>query len=388
MTKTRSISVDNFIERYKRLTPGQSSPLWTEQRTHIPAAIAADDWQWIATLYDRIEKNSPVAFHIVRNDALFALALVRDQRALDAFVERVRRVPSWRNGYDKSGRGWPRKLGALLGYGLDVERLEYLLETYGDSADLRETLLCAVQELVSLQEPVERSAIVARFWRRVTSEPHALAALPLSLLEIEKGLRERWTSPEPDLLGNWFRFTESFSPHGAENAAPLKRAVIEAQPPRDEALEAQIAGAWCDEMSFPNGTREVRTFAIRAQRGPVSVGGLPLECIASEPEPIVELERTARATLGALWSLFTNGGAYAEGQSAAYGRALAWRSLAGLCAAPAGELAAIYEHAEHSWFTAFMSESPWFAHVCLDVGITCTRSDGRSLAVFAATDTD
>lgn len=83
------------------------------------------------------------------------------------------------------------------------------------------------------------------------------------------------------------------------------------------------------------------------------------------------------------WSLLTQGGAYSEGQSAACGRALAWQSLAGLCAMPA-----IDERAAYSWFTAFASESQCFAHVCIDVEISCTRVDGRSLAVFAATDSD
>lgn len=391
MTKPRTLSVDTFIDRYSKLVPGTPSPLWNDQRTHIPAALADGDWQWIATLYDRLENNTPPSLHIVRSDALFALGLGRDPRSLDAFVTRVRRVPSWRNGFDRTGRGWPRKLGALLGYGQSIASLEYLTETYGDSEDVREMLLCATQELVSLGEPVRDSAILARFWRRETerAEGHPLAGLPLSLLDIENGLRKRWPSPEPDLLGNWFWLTESFTTHGAESAEPLERAVIAREIPCDSSFETRVAGALCDPMSFPNGSREARAFDIERQRGPVSVRDLPLECLKDNAEPIQELPRTARQTLGALWSLFTSGGAYAEGRSAAYGRAQAWSSLAALCGADiSDDLAAIEERAERSWFTAFTSASSWFNHVCIDVGITCTREDGRSLAVFAATDSD
>ncbi len=389
MSESRTLSVAAFVARYEQLVPGASSPLWTEQRTHIPAALAAGDWPWIAALYDSLESRCPPALHIIRRDALFALALVRDPRSLDAFISRARRAPPWGNGFDRTGRGWARKLGALLGYGITVEQLEYLTETYGDCADLRDMLACATQELVSFDDPVGDSALVSRFWRKISEEGHELASLPLSLLDVEKGLRRRWRTPEPDLLGNWFSFAHVFTTYGAENQLALAAPAAEDELPLDASLATQIAGGLCDSMSFPNGTHEVRTFAIREHRAAASVRGLPLACLQSEPEPIVELARTARETLGSLWALFTQGGAYAEGRSAAHGRALAWASLAGLCdARDAHDIAAIFASAESSWFTAFSSKSPWFSHVCVDVGITCTRRDGRSLAVFAATDSD
>ncbi|MBL8685141.1 MAG: hypothetical protein JNK05_38545 [Myxococcales bacterium] len=382
-------SIDRFLERYNALVPGQSSPLWTEMRTHVPAAIEAGEWRWIAALYDRIAVDCPPLLHLVRSDALTALAFVRDRAALDAFVARARVAPSWAKGFDRTARGWPRKVGAMLGYQQDTAALEYLIETYGDAGDVVESLLCFAQELVSFDLPVADSAIVRRFWRRHGEVGHALAGLPLSLLECEKGLRRRYPGPL-DLLGNWFWFSHTFSTYASDPPPSLPRASVDRELALDDVARTEAAGAFADPMSFPNGRFEARAFSIEPSDGPRSVRGLPLECLEGDPEPLVELAKSHVETLSALWSMFTQGGAYAEGRSAAYGRLHAWRTLASLAGVDAStELRAVDDAARRSWFTMFSSASAsWFDHVCIDVGITCVRSDGRSMMALAATDSD
>lgn len=382
-------SIDRFLERYSVLVPGHSSSLWTDMRSHVPAAIEAGEWRWIAALYDRIGVDCPPQLHLVRSDALTALAFVRDQAALDAFVARARVAPSWAKGFDRTGRGWPRKVGAMLGYERDLATLEYLIETYGDAEDVIESLLCFAQELVSFDLPVEDSAIVRRFWRRHSEAGHALTKLPLSLLESEKGLRRRYPGAL-DLLGNWFWISPSVSTRASDPPPSLPRAIVDRELVLDEVAKTVTAGAFADAMSFPNGRFEVRAFSIEVCDGPRSVRGLPLECLEGDPEPLVELAKSHVETLSALWSMFTQGGAYAEGRSAAYGRLHAWRTLASLAGVDAStELRAVDDAARRSWFTTFSSASAsWFDHVCVDVGITCVRSDGRSMMVFAGTDSD
>lgn len=79
-----------------------------------------------------------------------------------------------------------------------------------------------------------------------------------------------------------------------------------------------------------------------------------------------------------------------EGDSGAYARRDAWRSLGALCGVPvAGPLTLVRDRAARAWFTTFSAESStWFDHVCIDVGVTCVRPEGRSMIVLAATDSD
>jgi hypothetical protein len=382
-----SLTVPELVARYQHLVPGKSSPLWIEQRTHLPVAIREGRWRWIAALYDHLAQACPPGLAQLRSDALFALAQVRDPSAREAFVLRARTVPSWTRPAQR-GRAWSRVVGAVLGYAQPVEALEHLVEHCVDDSRMHEALLCFTQELVGLEEPAGDSATVRRFWQARSDERHPLTALPLTLLDLERGVRMRSPAVH-DLLGNWFVFTRSFTTFAYQVAGSLPDADLERALELDDLERARIAGGLADESLFPNGRYEARVLSIRASTGPHSVRGLPLDCLGPLREPSHEAPAPADEVLGMLWSLFTLGGAYAEGRSAAYGRLQAWRCLAALAGAPEdAALAIVREHADAAWLTVFASSSDWFEHVCIDVGVGCTRRDGRSLAIFAATDSD
>jgi hypothetical protein len=393
MSTTVEPSIDRYVRRYQSLKPGTSSPLWHEQREEIRDAIKGEDWPWLAALADRLRIETAPAFALVRNDALFALALVRRPEALDAFFSRAASPPPWERPRDRSGRVWPRQMASLLGYGQRIEMLERAVVERGADPALREILCGWVQESVSRGEPVQQSAVLRRYWAERTLDHHPLTELPLALLDIEAGAIEASPHSE-DTLGNWYHFAHHLSSalHGEVETLP-DAAVTHELTLLDEA-RARAAGAFADSTLYPNGKWEARAFSLHERdihEGPRSVRSLPLACLeGAQPSDVRENIVSEQTAFGALWSLFTQGGAYSEGDSAAYARLYAWRTLGALCNVPvAGPLALVRDRAARAWFTTFGAESStWFYHVCIDVGLTCVRPEGRSMIVLAATDSD
>ncbi len=130
---------------------------------------------------------------------------------------------------------------------------------------------------------------------------------------------------------------------------------------------------------------------IAPDRVPALLPTLPMDCVA-DLGPADRYEIAARP-VGDIWSLLfataSIGGFYGTGRYGAWGRLRAWRSLAGLCGAPAGASAAEVERraVQSTWFH-FESDSEWFHNEGDDYGIAALSPDGRRLAVLAATDTD
>jgi hypothetical protein len=393
MSTTVDQSIERYVSRYQALTPGQSSPLWNEQREEIQRAIRSEDWRWLAALADRLRIEPAPAFGITRNDALLALALVRQPEALDAFFSRAASPPPWERPRDRSGRVWPRKMSALLGYGQRVAMLERAVVERGDDLALREILCCWVQESVSRGEPVQDSAVLRRYWAERTLERHPLTELPLALLDIEQGALHEPPHHE-DTLGNWYWFSQHLSSELQGETEPLPDLAIADELSLLDEERVRAAGAFADSTLYPNGQWEARAFSLHeraAGAGPGSVRSLALACLeGAEPADLREAIVSETVVFGALWSLFTQGGAYSEGDSAAYARLYAWRSLGALCNVPvAGTLGLVRDRASRAWFTTFASRSSrWFDHVCIDVGLTCVRPEGRSMMVLAATDSD
>jgi hypothetical protein len=98
---------------------------------------------------------------------------------------------------------------------------------------------------------------------------------------------------------------------------------------------------------------------------------------------------TATQAWQQVFAAASTGGAYNHGEHGAYGRLLAWRSLAALAHAPQDASPAdIQTLAERcSWYT-FAGASPWFEQVAWDIGLATVSPDRRHLAILAATDTD
>jgi hypothetical protein len=393
MSTTVESSIERYVQRYQALTPGQSSPLWTEQREEIQRAIRSEDWPWGAAHAPRLRGETTPPLPNVPNNPPRPHPVVRKPEALDAFFARAATPAPWDRPRDRSGRVWPRRMGALLGYGQRIDALERAVVQRGDDVILREMLCCWVQESVSRGAPVRDSAALRAFWAARAGEHHALTELPLELLDIEVGAMNEPPHRE-DTLGNWYWFTRHLSSElqGETEALPEATIVDERVLSDEERLRA--AGAFADSTLFPNGRWEARAFSLHERavnEGPWSVRSLPLECLeGAEPSDVREALVSDQVAFGALWSLFTQGGAYSEGDSAAYARLYAWRSLGALCdVALAEPLASVRERAARARFTTFASRSSrWFDHVCVDVGLACLRPDGRSMMVLAATDSD
>jgi hypothetical protein len=122
---------------------------------------------------------------------------------------------------------------------------------------------------------------------------------------------------------------------------------------------------------------------------PSSLRSLRLESLAGAGEQAVCVrEITHSQGFGSLFSDAATGGAYTWGEGGAYGRLAAWESVAALTACSEIDIDQVSEHAGRcSWFS-FWTSAGWFYDVAWDIGLAVLRPDGRSLAVFAATDTD
>ena len=218
---------------------------------------------------------------------------------------------------------------------------------------------------------------------RALATTHPLASLPLEALPLETGLVLD-TARQLDTLGNWFRFEHLQSNASFELEGDWQTTVRELAV--DSGLLAAVAA---DPALCPNSTFEARVFQLDAQPPTLlalSLRSLSLACLSEQTVRVRPSD--AREVMGLLLTLGTVGGAYGEARSAAYGRLLAWRSLTALVGLPAGTpLPEVEALAQRTHWLRFESDSRWFHHVSLDVGLVALRAD-CSLAVLAVTDTD
>jgi hypothetical protein len=166
-------------------------------------------------------------------------------------------------------------------------------------------------------------------------------------------------------------------------------------PPVRETTTAQEAAAigaavatWAEES---NGRVEARIYALDADLHPDAVvdtlATLDAECLGglkSGPGPCTATQAWEQLFLAA-----SGGGAYPSGAFGAYGRLLAWQSVAALVGAPPDATAAEVEALAHagSWWS-FAATTSWFDNIAWDVGLAVVSPDRRRLALLAATDTD
>ncbi|MDP1823682.1 MAG: DUF6183 family protein [Archangium sp.] len=357
---------------------------WKELQQAISGAVREGDQDFLFALHEACGTH-PLLRGWPRQSSWRAAGLIHHASALRRFLERAKQPPSSEQPWGRAPRlvdGPARNLGAMLAYAHDDDLLERELEHFGPEPALRDLFACWVQERVVRGSPIGRSAFVQQLWRALPAS-HALSTLPLEVLPLEAGLVK--VSPRrDDTLGNWFEFDRPsghgpFEPEGDWQTLTKELA---AEP-------AVLAAVAADEGLCPNSTYEGRVFQL--DRRPPSLSSLALrslslECLGANPAKVKPCD--AREVMGLLLTLGTIGGAYGEGRSAAYGRLLAWRSLTALAGLPAGApLAEVEALAQRLEWLSFESDSDWFNHVSLDVGLVGLRADD-SLAVVAMTDTD
>ncbi|MFV2020537.1 DUF6183 family protein [Micromonospora sp. LOL_023] len=266
-----------------------------------------------------------------------------------------------------------RYAASLLASAHSVADLGGVFDT-GRSEELR---ACLLQELVLRGAEVHHRWVVSPHWRH-----HPLGWLPLSLTPI-KGHPSR---PRYH-LGRGSHDLPVMAAEPVHGHGPVPRWRETTASDETAALSAAVDN-WAEGS---NGRIEARTFAFDEDLPPDAVGDALLS---------IDLECTQGMTTGLgtcsppqawrqLFSAASTGGAYNRGEYGAYGRLLAWQSVAALVGAahdaPAGDVEALAHRC--SWYS-FAGGPGWFDNVAWNIGLAVVSPDRRRLAVQAATDTD
>ena len=286
-----------------------------------------------------------------------------------------------------------RLLAPLLASAQNTEVLLDLIKAYRQNHAYTEFICILVQEMVLRGVPCDEIPLLTDFFDQMRTLHHPLAWLPLRLLAIEHGL----SLPTYSIAGSAFvspqrawaaSSEEKTSPSpGGEGNVTLEESTTDFE--RERILAA------VDPWS--NARMEARTFALGHSMANSHISGslllsMKLACLKGVSTHDMFLgPLSPQNAFCLLFEAASQGGAYDNGHYGAYGRLATWYALAGLVGAPAPvsveEVATLTE--QSGWFS-FGAESEWFygAAPMWDLGILALRSDGRSLAVVAATSTD
>lgn len=255
-------------------------------------------------------------------------------------------------------------------------------------AGTEELRTCLVHELVLRGTDLDDLPGATRWARSPRVAHHPLAWLPLRASEVEAVVDLPSFSaggssvplPYASLGGTVVR-------HQAEPLPPVE---LVTTPEEAGSVSAAVQG-WAEES---NGRVVAEVLALGA---PVGAGGVPVALLAAGLEcwegvragAFDVLETSPQAVWRVLFAAASNGGAYGGGESGAYGRLAAWRSLAGLAGAPGGASFADVERRVLAcgWF-APRADTSWFDRVVWDLAAAALHPDGRRIGVLAATDTD
>jgi hypothetical protein len=322
--------------------------------------------------------------------------------ATGAVVERIIEALALTNGHDNAvvalelagiaGTGVNRSSGQLR----QVAVISKIVAAH--SPEVIDTLLRKLSDLettaLMLHEAVVRGKLLpaspagAEIQQRLAGAQHPLALLPLTLLDVEQDVM----LPQYGIGSSGTSIP--FGPireQQAVNSGPLASALEATEttyPERSELISAAVMN-WKDES---NGKIEARTFrADLSNRStlPAVLPTLGLKSAESTDEIHVRENAVVRDAFTVLFSAASSGGAYNSGKFAAYGRLLAWQSLAGLVGASVGvSVHDIAKSAHTCQWCLFDSPNEWYYQVAWDIGVACFNPAYREVAVLAATDTD
>jgi hypothetical protein len=255
---------------------------------------------------------------------------------------------------------------------------------------VRELLACLLHELVLRHGTIDDPAIVA-FAVRLRASGHPLGALPWSRLDAEEFVEHGRYFINGEARGRSFGpYDRTGDPRPAPPTPPPG-------PIRDVtgAAEPRICAAVSNWRRHSNGPWQARVFALPPSplvvpAHPGLLATLPLDAVAgATPADVVVQPATVYDVFEVLFGAASGGGAYSGRLHGAYGRLLAWRSLAGLTGAAEDDpVERVADLASASGHALFSSRSGWYRQIAWDVGIATLRPDRRTLAVLTATDED
>lgn len=286
-----------------------------------------------------------------------------------------------------------RMLAPLLASAQNTDVLLDLIKTYRQDHTYAEFMCILVQEMVLRGISCDEILLLTNFFDQMRTLHRPLAWLPLRLLAIEHGL----PLPAYSIAGSAFyppqivgtapseAKTSSFPEGGVKVTLEESTTDVER-----ERILATVA-------PWSNARMEARAFALDPAIASSHISGrllfsLNLACLeGASVHDIYVGVFSPQDVFRLLFAAASQGGAYDNGQFGAYGRLATWYTLAGLVGAPTvvsvEEVATLTE--QSGWFS-FGAESKWFyrAAPMWDLSMLALRSDGKSLAVLAATSTD
>ncbi len=251
-----------------------------------------------------------------------------------------------------------------------------------------ETTAIVLHEAVVRRKLLAESSADQDVNDRLAKVNHALAFLPVTLFDVEEAILL------PDYGPGSMSTSLPFGPTREEPtvaSSPFKDNLEITETTcreRGNLISAAVMN-WKDES---NGKIEARTFRAGLSKRDAVAAILPqlgLECL--KPTDVIQSRKnaTAKDAFTVLFSAASSGGAYNHGNFAAYGRLLAWRSLAGLVgSSPDDSIQEIATSAQSCHWCLFDSPNEWYYQVAWDIGIACANPARQELAVPGATDTD
>jgi hypothetical protein len=264
----------------------------------------------------------------------------------------------------------------------------------GGEGDASEELrACLIHELVLREVALSELQQIAKWAASPHWRHHPLSWLPLELSGIEQ---------ERSLPSYSARGVSSYAtPYGPTYGRGETKRLMSGPgaPVATEATTAEVAASISAAVENwtqgSNGRIEARVFDFAEEVGDAVVPGAVLasglECLRDlEAEGAFSVTaRTAAEAWRVLFAAASSGGAYNHGCYGAYGRLLAWRSIAALAGIAQDATAAeVAERAQECSWYRFDADSPWFEQVAWDIGLAALDPRRSRLAVLAATDTD
>ncbi|MET4922578.1 DUF6183 family protein [Streptomyces sp. PSRA5] len=301
-------------------------------------------------------------------------------------LEQLLRLLGERN---MAGRGvMPRFVASLMAEHQRVADLAAVVFDRGERDRLDDLRACLVHELVLRGVDVDTFHEV-RSWLRGRPGWHPLAWLPVGRRDLEVGVGFPTRGMDNSASGGSTGVPaegrmDPPTPRTAERSALRDIATIDVY---ETIVAAAQAGGWGDCAAWVFLPDE----PVAPDRVPALLPTLPMPCVDVGPTGRFEIAvRPVDAIWRLLFGVASMGGMGGSGVHGAYGRLWAWKSMAGLCGAPAN---ASWEEVERrarqtAWYH-FEADAEWFRNdIHADFGIAALSPDGRRIAVLAATDTD